>query len=43
MRPSDLSRMRLELEELLGIKVDVVDEKGLRAKHRGLLDGAVPL
>lgn len=39
----DLSRMRLELEELLGIKVDVVDEKGLRAKHRGFLDDVVPL
>lgn len=39
----DLSRMRVELEELLGIKVDVIDERGLRDEHRGILDDAIPL
>jgi hypothetical protein len=39
----DLARMHLELEELLGISVDVLDEKGLRAKHRGIIGDAVPL
>ncbi len=39
----DLARMHLELEELLGIRVDVLDEKGLRDKHRGILDDAVAL
>jgi len=39
----DLARMHLELEELLGIRVDVLDEKGLRDKHLGILDDAVPL
>lgn len=39
----DLARMHLELEELLGIRVDVLDEKGLRDKHRGIIDDAVPL
>lgn len=39
----DLARMHLELEELLGIRVDVLDEKGLRDKHRGIVDDAVPL
>lgn len=39
----DLARMQLELEELLGIRVDVLDERGLRDKHLGILDDAVPL
>lgn len=39
----DLSRMRLELEELLRIKVDVIDEKSLRDRHRAILDDAIPL
>ena len=39
----DLARMHLELEELLGIRVDVLDERGLRDKHPGILDDAVPL
>jgi predicted nucleotidyltransferase len=39
----DLARMHLELEELLGIRVDVLDAQGLRDKHRGILDDAVPL
>lgn len=39
----DLARMHLELEELLGIRVDVLDERGLREKHRGIVDDAVPL
>jgi len=39
----DLARMHLELEELLGIRVDVLDEGGLRDKHRGIVDDAVPL
>ncbi len=32
-----------ELSELLGVHVDVVTEGGLRAKHRDILDEAVPL
>lgn len=39
----DLARMHLELEELLGTRVDVLDGRGLRDKHRGILDDAVPL
>lgn len=39
----DLARLHLELEALLGITVDVLDEGGLRAKHRGILDDLVPL
>lgn len=39
----DLARMHLELEELLGIRVDVLDERGLRDKHRGIVGDAVPL
>ena len=39
----DLARMHLQLEELLGIRVDVLDEGGLRDKHRGIVDDAVPL
>lgn len=32
-----------ELEELLGVHVDVVSEGGLTGKHREILDEAVPL
>ncbi|MFC8921988.1 helix-turn-helix domain-containing protein [Cellulosimicrobium sp. NPDC057127] len=32
-----------ELSELLGVHVDVVTERGLRAKHQEILDEAVPL
>lgn len=39
----DLARMHLELEELLGIRVDVLDGKGLRGKHLGILGDVVPL
>ena len=39
----DLARMRLDLEELLGTRVDVLDARGLRDKHRAILVDAVPL
>jgi predicted nucleotidyltransferase len=39
----DLARLHLELEDLLGIRVDVLDERGLKAKHRQILDDVVPL
>ncbi|GAA4729650.1 hypothetical protein GCM10023216_21480 [Isoptericola chiayiensis] len=32
-----------ELSELLGVHVDVLSDGGLREKHRGVLDEAVPL
>ena len=39
----DLARLHAELEALLGIDVDVLDEGGLRDKHRAILDDAVPV
>lgn len=37
----DLARLHLALEDLLGIRVDVLDEGGLKPKHRGILDDQV--
>jgi uncharacterized protein len=39
----DLARLHLELEQLLGIAVDVLDEGGLKAKHSGMLDDLAPV
>jgi uncharacterized protein len=39
----DLARLHVELQDLLGIRVDVLDEGGLQARHRGILDDLVPL
>lgn len=39
----DLARMHLELEDLLGVRVDVLDAAALREKHRGILVDAMPL
>ncbi|MEL7977673.1 nucleotidyltransferase domain-containing protein [Isoptericola sp. F-RaC21] len=46
VRPEDAWRFvstPRELSELLGVHVDVVTERGLRAKHRDIIDEAVPL
>ncbi|MBD8079948.1 helix-turn-helix domain-containing protein [Cellulosimicrobium arenosum] len=46
VRPEDAWRFvstARELSEMLGIHVDLVTERGLRAKHRDILDEAVPL
>ncbi|MCA5891837.1 helix-turn-helix domain-containing protein [Isoptericola sp. NEAU-Y5] len=46
VRPEDAWRFvstPRELSELLGVHVDVVTERGLRAKHREILAAAVPL
>ncbi|MEU2201577.1 helix-turn-helix domain-containing protein [Isoptericola sp. NPDC019482] len=46
VRPEDAWRFvstPRELSELLGVHVDVVTERGLRAKHQGIIDEAVPL
>ncbi|MFC7878709.1 helix-turn-helix domain-containing protein [Isoptericola sp. NPDC057391] len=46
VRPEDAWRFvstPRELSELLGVHVDVVTERGLRAKHRDIVDEAVPL
>lgn len=37
----DLARLHIALEELLGVPVDVVDDGGLKAKHRQVLEDAV--
>lgn len=37
----DLARLHLALEELLGIRVDVFDESGLKPKHREILHDQV--
>lgn len=39
----DLARMHLSLEDLLGIRVDVLEEGGLTSKHREILADAVAL
>lgn len=39
----DLSRMHLDLESLLGVRVDVLDAAALREKHGGILADARPL
>lgn len=39
----DAASLPRELEELLGVHVDVVFEGGLKPKHAGLLDQARPL
>jgi len=46
VRPEDAWRFvstARELSALLGVHVDVVTERGIRAKHRNILDEAVPL
>lgn len=39
----DLAELHLELEALLGIRVDVLDDGGLKPKHRVILDQLVAL
>jgi uncharacterized protein len=39
----DLARLHLQLEDLLGIPVDVLDRRGLKDKHRRILEDSVPL
>ncbi|MDR0592997.1 MAG: XRE family transcriptional regulator [Bifidobacteriaceae bacterium] len=42
-RAWDSVALRPELEELLGVRVDLVSEGGLQARHQDILDQAVPL
>lgn len=39
----DLARMHLELEDLLSVRVDVLEAAALGEKHRGVLEDVVPL
>ncbi len=42
-RAWDFVSLSRELSELLGVRVDVVFERGLKAEHAGLLSEARPL
>lgn len=38
-----LGGLQIDLEELLGVGVDIIDAAGLEAKHAAILHDAIPL
>ena len=39
----DLGGLQIDLEDLLGVGVDIIDAAGLEAKHAAILHDAIPL